>query len=93
MIDLKQFRPKIDLIQIIRIVASILKRVKTKKMYIIKAGILYLKSIGETNEKDETVISMCIQEERAFRFPTRKEAEAVNLKYEIGGEVFDIIED
>lgn len=62
-------------------------------MYIIKAGILYLKSIGETNEKEETVISMCIQEERAFRFQTRKEAEAVNLKYEIGGEVFDIIED
>lgn len=56
-------------------------------MYIIKQGPIYLQSFGETDSEGNTKIDMTMNQDKAKRFETFVEAEAVNDRYEVGGKV------
>ena len=62
---------------------------KTKAMYIIKDGPLYLKEIGETSEKGLTQISLTIDESKALQFETADEAQTLKDRFDVGGEIVE----
>lgn len=61
-------------------------------MYYIKvAKNIWYKSHGETNENEETQVSMCFSQDQAHGFETRQEADEVNDRFQLGGEITEIV--
>lgn len=61
-------------------------------MYYIELDeIFWLKSYGTTDENGETPMQVTTVQDEAMGFNTREEAEAINTRFELGGEVRDII--
>lgn len=61
-------------------------------MYIIELDeIFYLKSIGETDENGDTPLQVTTVQGEALGFKTRQDAEDANSRFDLCGEIRDIV--
>jgi hypothetical protein len=61
-------------------------------MYYIEIdGLFWLKSIGETDENENTPIQICTNQSEALGFQSIEAAHDANIRFDIRGEIHDIV--